>query len=190
MQTSLLSALAPQRHFRFTLQAKTEKQKFSVFRSPFSVFFCYLCSVMRYFIELKYDGANYCGWQRQTEVVSLQQTIEQVLSMLLRQPTEIVGAGRTDTGVNASYYVAHFDCSKPIDVEHLRYKLNLVLPHDIAIISITAVGDTAHARFDAVEREYTYYISTAKNPFRRHSAWIYYVPLDIDKMNEAARSLL
>ena len=145
---------------------------------------------MRYFIELKYDGANYCGWQRQTEVVSLQQTIEQVLSMLLRQPTEIVGAGRTDTGVNASYYVAHFDCSKPIDVEHLRYKLNLVLPHDIAIISITAVGDTAHARFDAVEREYTYYISTAKNPFRRHSAWIYYVPLDIDKMNEAARSLL
>lgn len=145
---------------------------------------------MRYFVELKYDGAAYCGWQRQSDAPSVQQTIEQALSTLLRQPTEIVGAGRTDTGVNASYYIAHFDTEKAFDIAHLQYKLNLILPHDIAIESLTQVADGAHARFDATEREYTYYISTSKNPFRRHSAWTYYVPLDIEKMNEAAQSLL
>lgn len=145
---------------------------------------------MRYFVELRYDGAAYCGWQRQPDAPTVQQTIEGALSKLLRHPIEIVGAGRTDTGVNASYYVAHFDYNEPFDAEHLRYKLNLVLPHDISIESLTQVQDSAHARFDAIEREYTYYITTAKNPFRRHSAWTYYVPLDIEKMNEAAQSLL
>ena len=145
---------------------------------------------MRYFVELRYDGAAYCGWQRQPDVPSLQQTIEQALTMLLRHTVEIVGAGRTDTGVNASYYVAHFDSDVDFDAAHLRYKLNMVLPHDISIASIVPVPDSAHARFDAREREYTYYISTAKNPFRRHSAWMNYQPLDVDKMNQAARLLL
>lgn len=145
---------------------------------------------MRYFVELKYDGAAYCGWQRQVDDPTVQQTIEQALSKLLRSDTEIVGAGRTDTGVNASYYVAHFDSDVALDTEQIRYKLNLILPHDIAIISLTAVAEDAHARFSAVEREYTYYISTTKNPFRRASAWIYYAPLDIAKMNEAAAILL
>ena len=87
------------------------------------------------------------------------------------------GAGRTDTGVHASYYVAHFDCSQPVaDCAKLVYKLNLILPHDIAVSAVTPVADNAHARFDAVEREYTYYISQRKNPFRRFSAWQYYVP--------------
>lgn len=145
---------------------------------------------MRYFIELSYDGAAYCGWQRQKEAPSVQQTLEQALTTLLRTPTEVVGCGRTDTGVNASFYVAHFDSDKSLDCGQLVYKLNLVLPRDIAVSAIRLMHDDAHARFDAIEREYTYYISPRKNPFRRFSAWQYYVPLDVDKMNKAAEVLL
>ena len=146
---------------------------------------------MRYFIELSYDGAAYCGWQRQPDAPTVQQTLEQALSTLLREPIEVVGAGRTDTGVNASYYVAHFDCQKGVeDCAKLVYKLNLILPHDVAVGAVREVRESAHARFDAVEREYTYYILQRKNPFRRYSAWQYYVPLDVERMNEAAKSLL
>lgn len=145
---------------------------------------------MRYFFELKYDGAAYCGWQRQPHSPSVQQTIEQALSKILRSPTEIVGAGRTDTGVNASYYVAHFDTVAEFDHGQLLYKLNMMLPANISLDSITRVADDAHARFDAREREYTYFISPTKNPFRRNSAWMYYIPLDIARMNEAAEVLL
>lgn len=146
---------------------------------------------MHYFIELSYDGAAYCGWQRQPATPTVQGTLEKALSTLLREEVETVGAGRTDTGVNASYYTAHFDCSNPVaDCDKLTYKLNLILPPDIAVSAVTAVGESAHARFDAVEREYTYYISQRKNPFRRFSAWLYYVPLDVERMNRAAESLL
>ena len=145
---------------------------------------------MRYFVELKYDGGAYCGWQRQPHSPSVQQTIEQALSKILRTPIEIVGAGRTDTGVNASYYVAHFASDAEFDIEQTLYKLNMMLPTDIALDSITPVADGAHARFDAREREYTYFISQTKNPFRRNSAWLYYIPLDVARMNEAAKVLL
>lgn len=146
---------------------------------------------MRYFIELSYDGAAYCGWQRQPDAPSVQQALERALSTLLRVPIEVVGAGRTDTGVNASYYIAHFDVAEAVkDCAQLVYKLNLVLPKDIAIRSIVAVKSEAHARFDAIEREYTYFISQRKNPFRRFSAWQYYVPLDVERMNQAAEVLL
>ena len=146
---------------------------------------------MRYFIELSYDGAAYCGWQRQPDAATVQQTLEKGLSTLLRESVEVVGAGRTDTGVNASYYVAHFDCENGVkDCAQLVYKLNLILPQDIAVKRVREVTPEAHARFDAVEREYTYYISQRKNPFRRYSAWQYYVPLDVERMNEAAATLL
>ena len=145
---------------------------------------------MRYFLELQYDGAAYCGWQRQPDMPTVQQTIEQALTKLLRTPTEIVGAGRTDTGVNASYYVAHFDADVEVDLQQLHYKLNMMLPKDIAIFSVTPVADGAHARFDARQREYRYYICPTKNPFRRYSAWLYYVSLDVEKMNQAAAKLL
>ena len=145
---------------------------------------------VRYFVELRYDGAAYCGWQRQPDMPSVQQTIEEALTKLLRTPTEIVGAGRTDTGVNASYYVAHFDAELDVNITQMLYKLNMMLPKDIGIFSITPVEATAHARFAAMEREYTYFISSVKNPFRRHSAWLYYVPLDVEAMNQAAAKLL
>ncbi len=146
---------------------------------------------MRYFIELRYKGAAYCGWQRQNDVPSVQQTLERALSTLLRVDTEVVGAGRTDTGVNASYYVAHFDSDVALeDVAQFVYKLNLILPEDIAIFRIREVAPEAHARFDAVQREYRYYIEQTKNPFTRDGSWQYYVPLDVDAMNRAAECLL
>lgn len=145
---------------------------------------------MRYFIELRYDGTAYCGWQRQKSAPSVQQCIEQGLSTLLRCPTEIVGAGRTDTGVHASYYVAHFDATQPIaDTASFAYHLNAVLPRDIAVMSISRVADDAHARFGAVRREYRYRIEPKKNPFARAHSWQYYVPLDVEAMNEAATRL-
>ena len=144
----------------------------------------------RYFISLSYDGAAYCGWQRQPDASTVQQALEKGLSTLLREDIEVVGAGRTDTGVNASYYVAHFDSEGVKDCAQLVYKLNLILPQDIAVMAVREVQSQAHARFDAVEREYTYYISQRKNPFRRYSAWQYYVPLDMERMNEAAATLL
>ena len=146
---------------------------------------------MRYFIKLSYDGAAYCGWQRQVGVATVQKSLEDALSTFLRKPIEVVGAGRTDTGVNASYYVAHFDVEKAVeDCAQLTYKLNMILPADISVFSVQAVRADAHARFDAVQREYTYYISQRKNPFRRYSSWQCYVPLDVEKMNQAAQTLL
>ena len=145
---------------------------------------------MRYFIELQYNGGAYCGWQRQPEQPTVQGTIEDALTKLLRQPTEIVGAGRTDTGVNASFYVAHFDSTEEVDCDRIAYKLNAMLPHDIAIKRIYNVAEELHARFDAIEREYTYLLSPVKSPFRRHSAWICYYQLDVEKMNKAAEVLL
>lgn len=144
----------------------------------------------RYFISLSYDGAAYCGWQRQPDAPTVQQALEKGLSTLLREDIEVVGAGRTDTGVNASYYVAHFDSEGVKDCAQLVYKLNLILPQDIAVMVVREVQPQAHARFDAVEREYTYYISQRKNPFRRYSAWQYYVALDMERMNDAAATLL
>ena len=145
---------------------------------------------MRYFIELQYDGAAYFGWQRQPDTATVQGTIEAKLSMLRGMATEIVGAGRTDTGVNASFYTAHFDSDTTIDCAQLTYKLNKVLPPDIAILRIYEVDETKHARFDARQREYTYFLTPRKSPFRRYSAWHYTADLDIEAMNAAAAILL
>ena len=144
----------------------------------------------RYFIELQYDGTAYFGWQRQPDATTVEGVIEEKLSMLLRRPTEIVGAGRTDTGVNASFYTAHFDSEATIDCAQLCYKLNKVLPVDIAIMRIYEVEPTLHARFDAKEREYTYFLTPHKSPFRRFSAWHFTAEIDVERMNQAARKLL
>lgn len=146
---------------------------------------------MRYFMELQYEGGAYFGWQRQKGQVSVQQTIEQALTTLLRREIEITGAGRTDTGVSACYYVAHFDVEERLeDLEQVVYKLNRILPRDIAIHTLTEVSEEAHARFSAVEREYRYYIEQRKNPFTIGQTWQYAVQLDIERMNRAAEVLL
>ena len=148
---------------------------------------------MRYFLELSYNGSAYFGWQRQPRQQSVQQTLEEALSTLLREQISVTGAGRTDTGVHASYYVAHFDATQPLtDLDQVVYKLNRILPHDISIFAVQPVADDTHARFNAREREYHYYIDPHKNPFTRHITWAYNysTPLDIERMNRAAAVLL
>jgi tRNA pseudouridine38-40 synthase len=121
----------------------------------------------------------------------VQQTIEEKLSLLMGEPIEAVGAGRTDTGVHAAFYVAHFDTSKPIEnPAHTVYHLNALLPEDIAFSRIYAVADDAHARFDATEREYRYYIQSHKDPFTKATTWQLTTPLDLEAMNRAAEVLL
>ena len=155
---------------------------------------------MRYFIQLSYDGTGYHGWQVQPNGVSVQEVLQKALSTLLRQPTEVTGAGRTDAGVHASMMVAHFDWpadhegegyeEMPLDCTQLTYKLNRLLPPDVAVQAVRPVGPEMHARFSATRRTYHYYIHTRKDPFLRGYSWQVNVPLDFALMNEAAQVLL
>lgn len=146
---------------------------------------------MRYKITLAYNGSAFCGWQIQSRDRSVQGCLQDALGMLLGCPTGVVGAGRTDTGVNASDYVAHFDSPKDdIDCAHLAYKLNAILPKEIAVYDICAVDDDFHARFGAKKRQYQYHIHSRKDPFRNAFSWYCRYPLDLDAMNRACSYLL
>lgn len=145
---------------------------------------------MRYFMTLAYRGAPFHGWQVQPGAVSVQGVLEDALATLLRTPTPVTGAGRTDAGVNASMMVAHFDmCSGGIPASALLRGLNSIVGPDIAVHSIREVHADAHARFDATERTYHYKAVEQKSPFLYPLTW-YTRPLDYDAMNEAARLLL
>ena len=143
---------------------------------------------MRYFICLSYNGAAFCGWQIQENAKSVQEDLQKALTLLLKESISVTGAGRTDSGVHAKNYIAHFDCQAIIqDEAYLAYKLNAILPAEIAVHRIFKVHDTAHARFDATSRTYKYYIHTNKNPFDSgYSLHVRADRIDIEKMNEAA----
>lgn len=144
----------------------------------------------RYFIELSFKGTRYHGWQVQPNAVTVQGTLESAFSTFLRQTIEITGAGRTDTGVHASSYIAHFEIDElPFSPCCFVEKMNRFLPEDIAIHSIFPVNSEAHARFSAISRTYNYYISRIKNPFTTETSWQYRIPLNLLKMNEAAALL-
>lgn len=145
---------------------------------------------MRYFINLAYDGSRYHGWQIQPNGITVEGELERCLSVLLRQPVDIVGAGRTDAGVHARQMVAHFDIEKPIAAADVAYRLNRMLPPDIAVYEIKQVSDEMHARFSATSRTYHYYVSTKATPFNRQYTWIPHFSLDFELMNEAAALLL
>lgn len=141
---------------------------------------------MRYFIELAYNGKNYHGWQAQPNAHSVQTEIQQKLEILFKFPVEITGCGRTDTGVHASQYFAHMDLNEAIDAGKIAFQLNALLPKDIAVYRIFEVDPNLHARYDAIEREYKYYLCTRPNPFLHELSWLYTKPLDIEAMNAAA----
>ena len=144
---------------------------------------------MRYFIELSYNGRAYHGWQNQPNAISVQEVLENALSTLLKEKIEIVGAGRTDSGVHAKQMYAHFNTVNKFSLEKLIYKLNSFLPNDIAIQDVFNVNDEAHARFDAISREYKYKISLLKNVFLFNNSYYFKQELDVNKMNEAAKIL-
>lgn len=143
----------------------------------------------RYFIIFSYDGAAYHGWQVQPNAATVQQVLESALSLVFRNTVSVVGAGRTDTGVNAAQMVAHVDLPDETDVVQLKYKLNRILPRDIAVADIRRVRNDAHARFDAVSRRYRYFVSTVKSPFSYRYSCRVPSNLDFETMNRAAEVL-
>ena len=147
--------------------------------------------MIRYFIELAYNGTEFFGWQRQPRELSVQEVIETQLSKLhSNTPVKVVGCGRTDTGVHAKHFVLHVDLPK-IDNEALFLnKMNKMLPPSIAFFNVFEVEDNKHARFDAKSRTYRYFIHQEKNPFLVKQSWLLKKELNLDKMNEAANYLL
>jgi tRNA pseudouridine38-40 synthase len=149
-------------------------------------------SIQRYFIELSYDGTHYHGWQLQPNAVSIQEVLNKAFSTILRQPIYTTGCGRTDAGVHASQFFAHFDV-KPVDdepwtmdYEKVLRSVNYLLPKDIAIKQIFPVAADANARFDAIQRSYQYHIHFHKDPFKTGYSWMLRDRPDITLMNKAA----
>lgn len=143
----------------------------------------------RYFLDIAYNGTAYHGWQIQENAHTVQAELEKCLSTLLRAEVEIMGSGRTDTGVHATHQVGHFDFQANLP-EDLVYKLNSFLPKDISIQSIRQVDDEAHTRFDATQRSYQYCIHQVKSPFLEKLSYHYPKAVDVQLMNEAAEKLL
>ena len=146
--------------------------------------------MQRYFIYFAYDGTAYHGWQIQPNGISVQEVLQDALSKILRRKTEVVGAGRTDTGVHARLMVAHFDHPEAIDGPQLTYRLNRLLPSDISISKVVAVEETMHARFSAKWRTYRYYVHTYKVPFLRHYSYETPYALDYELMAKGAERIM
>ena len=146
--------------------------------------------MQRYFIQLSFKGTRYHGWQIQPNAVSVQEVVEKAISTILRQEIKATGAGRTDAGVHASFYVLHFDVLHPIDnPDKLIYRLNSFLPSDIAFQRCWKVPPEAHARFSALSRTYQYFITLKKDPFTTETECYIQNRPDVEKMNEAAKIL-
>lgn len=145
----------------------------------------------RYFIELSFKGTRYHGWQQQPNAQSVQSVIDNALSTLVHEPVETTGAGRTDTGVHACFFTAHFDTSQCInDYNDFVYKMNALLPRDIVIHEVYQVKPDSHARYSAVSRTYTYTVCHTRDPFIDELSWNYSGILDIALMNKACGILL
>jgi len=144
---------------------------------------------MRYFLELSFLGTNYHGWQRQQNAHTVQQELENALKILLKTETETTGCGRTDTGVHARKFFAHFDSQtiQPSSHSTFIYHLNSLLPKDISVINIHPVKDAAHARFDATSRTYEYIIVRRKDSLLQGLSFQFEYPLNIERMNRLAQ---
>jgi tRNA pseudouridine38-40 synthase len=145
---------------------------------------------LRYFIKLSYNGTHYHGWQTQPNAPSIQETLTKALSIILNSKIDLMGAGRTDSGVHAKEMFAHFDFNNPISTSNLVHNLNSYLPKDIVVYDIISVSDLAHARFDAIKRTYEYHINTYKDAFLQEQSWYFHQELNLNLMNLAAKLLL
>jgi tRNA pseudouridine38-40 synthase len=149
-------------------------------------------ALYRYFVELAYNGAPFCGWQIQDNVITIQSTLEEAFSRIMREPIALTGAGRTDTGVHAKKYVAPFDTSQLLNennCQELCRKLNSYLREAIVIYKIYPVANNLHARFSATSRTYQYFISLEKNPFTVDFSYSLHSDLDVNRMNDACKIL-
>ena len=146
-------------------------------------------STQRYFLSLKYNGAGYAGFQVQENAQTIQGEVEKALNIYTKKKIVLTGSSRTDAGVHAQCNFFHFDFDGELTDKHL-YHLNAILPAAISLERIWKVHPTAHCRFDAIGREYAYHIYAQKDPFLDGRAWFYPYPMDLDALNEAARSIL
>ena len=144
---------------------------------------------MRFFIEISYYGKNYHGWQIQENASTIQEEIDNAISLLLKKKIKTMGSGRTDTGVHAISQVAHFDYDKPIDNSFL-YRINSFLSSDISINSIKKVKENISARFDAISREYIYKIHCIKSPFLNDRSLFYPKEINVSLINDACKVLI
>ncbi len=144
---------------------------------------------MRYFLSVAYMGTRYAGFQVQDGQETIQSQVTKALETLFRVPFSLTGSSRTDAGVHAEENYFHFDTDHQLTLKH-QYNLNAILPSDIAIKGIYRVGETAHCRFDAVERKYKYLIHNKKDPFLTQRSWLYPYPLDRIVLNRLSEVLL
>jgi len=144
---------------------------------------------MRYFLEFSFNGSRYHGWQKQPNVNTVQEELNKCLSILLEFDINLMGAGRTDSGVHANQMFAHFDCERIIDSKNIVHKMNSFIPKDILIHSVFQVKEDSHARFSAISRTYKYYISSSKDVFNPN-VHLVHKNLDVDKMNKACQYLI
>ncbi len=143
----------------------------------------------RYFLEVSYKGTNYSGFQVQQNAITVQSQIEKALHTFFKQAISLTGSSRTDAGVHALQNFFHFDADIDMMGKQL-YNINAILPQDIVLKAIFSVPDNAHCRFDAISREYKYFIYNAKNPFLADRAWFYPYTLDMAQLNLAAQKLV
>lgn len=143
----------------------------------------------RYKISIEFDGTNYSGWQKQPNSNTVEEEVEAALSQILQQPIDVIGQGRTDSGVHAEEQVAHFDFSSELDPDRLLYALLGVLPHDIAVWDLQEVEADFHARFNAVARRYRYQIARRPMPLQRATSEMLLEELDIEAMNLCAQKV-
>ena len=151
-------------------------------------YFCNQFLKMRYFIDISYDGSNYHGWQIQPNAVTVQHQINLALSTILNEEINVLGAGRTDTGVHAKKMIAHFDTNQSIDFQKFKFRVNGFLKNDISLNDIYKVKEDAHARFSAISRTYEYRVSRTKNPFSVNSYFLLR-DLDFQSMKKACKFL-
>ena len=144
----------------------------------------------RYFLHIQYKGTNYHGWQVQPNAITVQEEVEGALSTIFQDKVDVMGAGRTDTGVHASCLIAHFDREESFSIKDVKFKLNNILSRSISIDSIREVQPEFHARFDATSRSYEYRIGFKKDPFLEETSFVVTKKLDVRKMNKAAQLLL
>ncbi|MDC0561040.1 tRNA pseudouridine(38-40) synthase TruA [Bacteroidia bacterium] len=144
---------------------------------------------MRYVLEIAYNGTNYHGWQMQPNNITVQETLEKELSKILKSETAIMGCGRTDTGVHATQFFLHFDYDELLP-ERFIFRLNQMLPKDIAIKRAFEVNNQFHSRFSATYRSYIYKASMIKDPFQENQMLFLYNIPDISLMNDGCKELL
>jgi tRNA pseudouridine38-40 synthase len=143
-----------------------------------------------YKLIIQYDGTKYAGWQIQLNALSVQGVLQDSISQIINENINLIGAGRTDSGVHSLGQTANFRTKNELDLYRFKHSLNSVLPRDITVKTISEVENDFHARYDAVKRSYIYVISKSKSPFYDKYSWWYHGPINCDKLNSISEYLL